>query len=71
MTEKEKTELYFNDTCRLMHKYMRENRPQSFASVWELFETQKKRCEMQGIQIYDVSDIYEYAKKEKIEQYGI
>ena len=70
MTQKEKTEIYFNDTCRLMRRYMRNIQPQNFASVWQLFETLKKRCEMEEVPIYDVSDIYEYAKKEKIEQYG-
>lgn len=62
--------LDFDDTCKLMRKYMKRVQPQSFASVWGLFEKQKKQCELNKIQIDNVSDIYEYAKKEKIEQYG-
>ncbi len=60
----------FEDTCKLMRKYMECVQPQRFASVWGLFEKQKKQCELNKIQIDNVSDIYEYAKKEKIEQYG-
>ncbi len=26
----------FTDTCKLMRNYMEQNRPQSFASVWNL-----------------------------------
>ena len=57
----------FEDTCKLMRKYMEQNRPQSFASVWGVFE---KRCELNKISIDDVSDIYSYAKAEQIEKFG-
>ena len=66
----EKCKIYFDDTCKLMRKYMEQNRPQSFASMWELFEAQKKRCELYEILIDDVSDIYEYAQKEQIKKFG-
>jgi hypothetical protein len=63
-------ELYFNDTCKLMRQYMERIQPQSFASVFSLFERLKRDCERNGIKIQDISDIYEYAKAERIEQYG-
>lgn len=47
----------FEDTCKLMRKYIEQNRPQSFASVWGVFEKQKKRCELNKISIDDVSDM--------------
>ena len=60
----------FEDTCKLMRKYIEQNRPQSFASVWGIFEKQKKQCELNKISIDDVSDIYNYAKVEQIEKFG-
>lgn len=63
-------EQYFNDTCKLMREYMGKIQPQSFASIFGLFERLKRDCEWNGIDIEDVSDIYEYAKAERIEQYG-
>jgi len=60
----------FNDTCKLMRKYMEAVRPQSFASVWNLFMKQRRACDINGIKTQDVSDICEYAKKEHIERYG-
>ena len=64
-----KCEKYFTDTCKLMRKYMEQNRPQSFASVWKLFLTQKMECEYYGIKTPDVSDIVFYAEREKIERF--
>lgn len=63
-------EQYFNDTCKLMRNYMEKIQPQRFASAWELFTTLKKRCEIYGIEIQDVSDILAYAKTEHIERFG-
>lgn len=60
----------FNDTCRLMRKYMEKIQPQSFASLWRLYREQKHRCEIYGIKPQDTSDIEEYAKIEKIERFG-
>lgn len=60
----------FEDTCKLMRKYMKQNRPQSFASVWGILEKQKKQCELNNILINNVSDIYNYAKTERIEKFG-
>ena len=60
----------FTDTCKLMRNYMEQNRPQSFASVWNLFQRQKTDCEHNDIQFLDISDIEQYAKDEHIEQYG-
>lgn len=60
----------FEDTCKLMRKYIEQNRPQSFASVWGVFVKQKERCELNRISIGNVSDIYNYAKVEKIEKFG-
>ena len=60
----------FEDTCKLMRKYMEQNRPQSFASVWGIFEKQKKQCELNKISIDNVSDIFNYAKAEQIEKFG-
>lgn len=62
--------LDFEDTCKLMRKYMKQDRPQSFASVWRSFKKQKKQCELNEISIDDVSDIYKYAKAEQIERFG-
>ena len=39
----------FEDTCKLMRKYMKHEQPQRFASVWKLFEEQKKQCELNKI----------------------
>ncbi len=66
----EKCEKDFTDTCKLMRKYMEQNRPQSFASVWKLFLKQKRDCEYKRIKISDVSDIVSYAEREKIERFG-
>jgi hypothetical protein len=63
-------EQYFNDTCELMRKYMAKIQPQRFASVFGLFERLKRDCEWNGIDIGDVSDIYEYANAEHIERFG-
>ena len=60
----------FEDTCKLMRRYMKHIQPQSFASVWGIFEKQKKQCELNKISIDDVSDIYNYAKVEQIEKFG-
>lgn len=60
----------FDDTCKLMRKYIEQNRPQSFASVWSLFIKQKRTCDVYNIKTQDVSDICEYAKKEQIERFG-
>lgn len=64
-------EIYFNDTCKLMRKYMRSVQPQSFASVWGLFIRLKRECESKGIVIGSLEDIYAYAKAERIERYGL
>lgn len=60
----------FEDTCKLMRRYMKHIQPQRFASVWGIFEKQKKQCELNKISIDDVSDIYNYAKVEQIEKFG-
>lgn len=60
----------FDDTCKLMRKYMEQNRPQSFASVWSLFMKQRRRCNIYGIKTQSVADICEYAKRERIERFG-
>lgn len=60
----------FEITCRLMRRYMECEQPQSFASMWRIFENQKKQCELYKVPIEDVSDIYNYAKAEQIEKYG-
>ena len=65
-----KCEKDFTDTCKLMRKYMEQNRPQSFASVWKLFLKQKRDCEYYGIKVSDVFDIISYAEREKIERFG-
>lgn len=65
-----KCEKDFTDTCKLMRKYMEQNRPQSFASVWKLFLKQKRDCEYYGIKVSDVLDIISYAEREKIERFG-
>lgn len=60
------------NTMSLLRKYIREVRPQSFASVYGLYKTQKKKCEIFGIRTSDTetADIESYAKKEHIEQFG-
>jgi hypothetical protein len=63
-------EQYFNDICKLMRKYIERIQPQEFASVFGLFERLKRKCEWEGIDIGDVSDIYKYAKEEHIERFG-
>ena len=60
----------FDDTCKLMRKYMEQNRPQSFASVWGLFMKQRRRCDIYRIKTQSVADICEYAKRERIERFG-
>lgn len=60
----------FDDTCKIMRKYMEQNRPQSFASVWSLFMKQRRRCDIHGIKTQSVADICEYAKRERIERFG-
>ena len=60
----------FDDTCKLMRKYIEQNRPQSFASVWSLFMKQRRRCDIYGIKTQSVADICEYAKRERIERFG-
>lgn len=60
----------FNETCKLMRKYMKSHRAQSFASAWGVFMKQKRACEIYEIEIQDISDIVEYAKKEQIERFG-
>lgn len=62
--------IYYEDTCKLMRNYMEHVQPQRFASVWELFVRLKKQCELEGIATGVVEDIYEYAEKEHIEEYG-
>ena len=60
----------FDDTCKLMRKYMEQKRPQSFASVWNLFMMQGRKCDIYGIKTQSVADICEYAKRERIERFG-
>lgn len=60
----------FDDICKLMRNYMKHDQPQRFASVWGLFMKHKKTCDIYGINIQNVEDIYEYAKKEHIERFG-
>lgn len=61
---------YFDDTCKLMRKYIEQCRPQSFASLWESFTKYKRLCDVYEIKTQDVSDICEYAKREQIERFG-
>lgn len=61
--------LRFKDTLSLMRKYMETGRPQSFASIYNLFERLRGIMEIYGV-YFEVNDILEYAKKEHIERYG-
>lgn len=63
-----KTDL--EDTVRLLRKYMEQNRPQSFASLFPTYIKQKRQCEMHGIRTEIYTDINQYAVDEKIERYG-
>lgn len=65
-----KNDAIFEDTCKLMRRYMKHIQPQRFASVWGIFEKLKKQCELNKVSIDDVSDIYNYAKAEQIERFG-
>lgn len=70
MKKKEKYAALFNETVALMREYIEREMPQSFASVFGLFEELTKTCEILKIKTRNVDDLYEYAKKEEIEQFG-
>lgn len=58
------------DTVKLLRYYIERVRPQSFASLYPTFEKQIKQCKVYNIKTEPYQDIYDYAKKERIEQYG-
>ena len=71
--EREKITEDFLSTVSLMKKYMESERPQSFASMYGLYQIQKRKCELYGIDtsnLADIEKIESYAKKEEIEQFG-
>ena len=58
------------DTVRLLRKYIKSNRPQSFASLFPTFVKQIRRCEIYEIKTEKYTDIVQYAAIEKIERFG-
>lgn len=59
-----------NHTATVLRKYMREVRPQSFASMYPLFVRLQKQAREAFDFTYDAPDIEEYARSEKIERFG-
>lgn len=70
MRKREKYAALFNETVALMREYVEREMPQSFAAVFGLFKELMKTCEILKIKMGNVDDLYEYAKKEEIEQFG-
>lgn len=61
--------LRFEDTCRLLRKYIEEQRPQSFASVWGLFKKLYNNVRLYGYKA-EVTDLFCYAEIQQIERFG-
>ena len=60
----------FKDTKKLLRNYMDATKPQSFASVYNIYLRLKKQCIMADLDIGLVDDIEDYAKREQIERFG-
>ena len=59
-----------NHTAYMLRRYMAEVRPQSFASLYPLFEKLRKKAEDTYSYAYDAPDIEEYAERESIRRFG-
>lgn len=62
----------FESAVELLRKYVREQRPQSFAMNWNNFICRYKLAKYYSYRGYisSVRDLFEYAQKEKIERFG-
>ncbi len=57
-------------TMMQMRSYMEQDRPQSFAMVWNLFRSLCDRVKALYDYEPDALDIWAYAKKEQIKRFG-
>lgn len=67
---RQQAKFYFDETVALLRQYIKNNRPQSFASCWELFRKTYKDAKYFGVST-PVMDLFKYAQNEHIERFGV
>ena len=70
MSIEEQTLFEYTEILKLMRKYINRVQPQCFASAYGVFLKLRNRCKCYGIAVDEASDIYAYAKAEKIERFN-